>query len=177
MKKTMKQEKGKMLILLVALVLAAVMVLPSAGFSWGPGDGSCSHDRFAQRAEAIKGALDLNENQNDLWEAMKLSMQNLRDLTLQEGDQLDVGTRRRFMARNHLLMGAELAAENPDFESVGKKLKAEYPGEFHEVFNETVDARVAFFTSLTLEQRDAMLKMEGRGRHHGQKPYRGMSGQ
>ncbi len=176
MEKIMKQEKGKMLTLLVALVVAAVMVLPSTGFSRGPGDGSCFHDGFAQRAGEIRGALNLDKNQNDLWETMKQSMQKFRDLALQEGDQLDAGARRRFMARNHLILRAELAAENPDFESVGKKLKAEYPGKLHEAFNETVDARVAFFASLTLEQRDAMLKMEGRGRHHGQKPRRGMPG-
>jgi len=176
MEKTMKQGKGRMLTLLVALVVATVMMLPSAGFGWGPGDGPCPQGPFAQRAGDIRGALNLDEKQNDLWETMKQSMQKFRDLALQEGDQLDAGVRRRFMARNHLLMRAELAAENPDFEFVGKKLKAEYPGKIHEAFNKTVDARVAFFSSLTPEQRDAMLKMEGRGRHPRQRPRRGMSG-
>jgi len=175
MEKAMKQEKGKRLTLLVALVVAAVMMLPSAGFSWGPGEGPCPQGRFAQRAGEIRAALNLDEKQNDLREAMKQSMQKFRDLALREGDQLDAGARRRFMARNHLLMRAELAAENPDFESVGKKLKAEYLGKLHEAFNKTVDARVAFFSSLTLEQRDAMLKMEGQGPPHGRRPRRGMS--
>lgn len=176
MEKIMKQEKVRVLILLVGLALAAVMVLPSAGFSWGPGDGPCPQERFAQRAEDIRSALNLDQNQDGLWESMKQSLQNFRDLVLQQGDQLDPAARRRFMARNHLLMRAELAAENPDFESAGKKLKAEYRGELHEAFNETVDTRIAFFSSLNVEQRDTMLKMGGRGRHHGQRPCGKMTG-
>ena len=161
----------------VIFIMALMLSLPAAGWSWGPGRGQCSADNFAQRAEEIKASLNLNENQTKLWDEMKTEMLDLHDLCLQQGDNLNDGTRRRTMARNHLLMRAELAAETPDFKGAGEKLKAEYRGNFSEEFNQAIDARVVFFSSLTQEQRDTMLKKGGRGRSHkgiGGKGKRGM---
>lgn len=80
------------------------------------------------------------------------------------------------MARNHMLMQAELAAETPDFKSVGEKLKTEYQGNFAEEFNKVIDARVAFFSSLTQEQRDTMLKKGHKGRRRGGMGGKGQRG-
>ena len=107
---------------------------------------------------------------------MKAGMIELRELSLKQGDNLDSGTRRRTMARNHLLMRAELAAEAPDFKEVGDKLKAEYKGNLAEKFNKVTDARVAFFSSLSQEQRDTMIKKGHRGARHKGKGGRAKKG-
>ena len=166
----------KSLTLAVVFIIALLMALPATGFSWGLGRGQCSADDFAQRAEKVKENLNLDENQTKLWDEMKTGMLALRDLCLQQGDKLNPDTRRRTLARNHLLMRAELAAETPDFKSVGEKLKAEYQGNFPEKFNKVIDARVAFFCSLTQEQRDTMLKKGHRSRRHGGMGGRGKRG-
>lgn len=160
-----KPINRKSLTLAVTLMIALFLTFPATGWSWGPGQGSA--DNFAQRAEEVKESLNLDENQTKLWDEMKTGMIELRELCLRQGDNLNDGSRRRILARNHLLMKAELAAETSDFNSVGEKLKAEYKGNFAEEFNKVIDARVAFFNSLTPEQRDTMLKKSHRGRHHG----------
>jgi hypothetical protein len=157
----------KALSLSLALMLALLLALPATGFSWGPGHGQCSPERFEQRIEEVKANLNLDETQSKLWDAMKAGMMELRELSLKQGDNLDSNTRRRTMARNHLLMRAELAAENPDFKAVGEILKAEYKGNLADKFNQTTDARVAFFSSLSADQRDAMLKQGHKSRRHG----------
>ena len=155
------------LVLAVVFMMALFLALPATGISWGPGNGQCSGDRFAQRAEEVKENLNLDENQIKLWDEMTAGMLELRDLCLQQGDNLDRETRRRTLARNHLLMRAELATENPDFKSIGEKLKAEYQGEFPDEFNKVIDARVAFFSSLNQTQRDTMLMMSRPNRRLG----------
>ena len=48
-----------------------------------------------------------------------------------------------------------------------EKIKSEYQGKYRESFEAAVDARVAFLSSLSSEQRRNMVKMKGRhGRHH-----------
>lgn len=157
----------KSLTLAVAFMLALFLALPATGFSWGPGRGQCSFDRFEQRVEEVKENLNLDETQTKLWDDMKAGMVELRELSLKQGDNLNSDTRRRTMARNHLLMRAELAAETPDFKGVGEKLKVEYKGNLAEKFNNVTDARVAFFSSLSQTQRDSMLKMGRQNRRHG----------
>ena len=166
----------KSLTLAVTFMLALLLALPATGFSWGPGRGQCSFDRFEQRAEEVKENLNLDETQTKLWDDMKAGMVELRELSLKQGDNLNSDTRRRTMARNHLLMRAELTAETPDFKSVGEKLKAEYQGNFAEEFNKVINARVAFFNSLTQEQRDTMLKKGHKGRRHGRMGGKGKRG-
>ena len=173
---TKNSTNRKSLILAVAFMMALLFTVPATGWSWGSGNGMGSGDKFAQRAEIIKESLNLNENQTKLWDEMKTGMQELRDLCLQQGDNLDDGTRRRTMARNQMLMRAELAAETPDFKAAGEKLKAEYQGNFAEEFNKITDARVAFFSSLTQEQRDTMLKKGNKGHRRGGKGGKGKRG-
>ncbi|MCK5679651.1 Spy/CpxP family protein refolding chaperone [bacterium] len=155
------------LTLSIALMMALLLALPATSFSWGPGKGQGAGDNFAQRGEEVKKSLNLDETQTKLWDKMKTGMQELRELCLKKGDNLNEDSRRRTMARNQLLMRAELAAETPDFKSVGEKLKAEYKGNFSAEFNKVIDNRVAFFNSLTQEQRDTMLKKGHRGHRRG----------
>lgn len=164
---TKNSTNRKSLTLAVTLMIALFLALPATGWSWGPRGGQGSADNFAQRAEEVKESLNLNESQAKLWDEMKTGMLELRELCLQQGDNLNDGTRRRTMARNHLLMKAELAAKTPDFNSVGEKLKAEYQGNFSKEFNSVTDARAAFFNTLTPGQRGTMLKKGHRGRRHG----------
>ncbi len=166
----------KSLTLSVALIIALLLALPATGFSWGPGKGQCSPERFEQRAEEVKENLNLDETQTKLWDDMKAKMVELRELSLNQGDNLNSTTRRRTMARNHLLMRAELAADTPDFKGVGEKLKAEYKGNLAEKFNQATDARVAFFSSLNQEQRDAMIKKGHRGQRGGGMGKKGKRG-
>ncbi len=166
---TKASNNRKALSLSLALMFALLLALPTTGFSWGPGHGQCSPERFEQRAEEVKANLNLDETQGKLWNAMKTGMMELRELSLKQGDNLDSNTRHRTMARNHLLMQAELAAENPDFKAVGEILKAEYKGNLADKFNQTTDARVAFFSSLNQEQRNNMLKQGHKGRRHGKR--------
>ena len=173
---TKNSTNRKSLTLAVTLMIALFLALPATGWSWGPRGGQGSADNFAQRAEEVKESLNLDENQMKLWDEMKTGMLELRDLCLQQGDNLNEGTRRRTMARNHMLMQAELAAETPDFKGVGEKLKAEYQGNFAEEFNKVIDGRVAFFSSLTQEQRDTMLKKGHKGRRRGGKGGKGGKG-
>ena len=173
---TQKPTTKKSLTLAVTLMIALFLALPATGLSWGPGYGQGCGDNFAQRAEEVKASLNLNENQTKLWDEMKTGMLDLRNLCLQQGDNLNDGTRRRTLARNHLLMQAELAAETPDFKGVGEKLKAEYKGNFAEKFNTVIDSRVAFFNCLTQSQRDSMLKKGHRGRRHGGMGRKGKRG-
>ncbi len=171
-----KPTKGKSLTLTVALMIALLLALPATGFSFGPGRGDCSPDRFEQRAEEIKENLNLDENQSKLMEAMRAEMIELRELSLKQGDNLNSDSRRRTKARNHLLMRAELAAETPDFKAIGNKLKSEYKGDLAEKFNQATDARVAFFSSLSQEQRDTMLKQGHRGPRRGGMGKKGKRG-
>ncbi|MBN2808585.1 MAG: hypothetical protein JXR80_03740 [Deltaproteobacteria bacterium] len=168
-----KSSKTQALTLAAALIFALLLALPTAGFSWGPGDGDCSIDHFAQRSEAIKEKLNLDETQNKLWDAMKTGMIELLELSLQKGDNLNRETRRRTKVRNFLLMRAELAAEKPDFKAVGEKLKAEYKGSLGEKFNQVTDARVAFFSSLSQQQRDIMIQKGHMRPHHGNREGKG----
>ncbi len=176
MNATENSTNRKSLTLVVTLMIALFLALPATGWSWGPGSGRGSGGNFTQRAEVVKESLNLDENQLKLWDEMKTGMLELRDLCLQQGDNLNDGTRRRTMARNHMLMQAELAAETPDFKSVGEKLKTEYQGNFAEEFNKVIDARVAFFSSLTPEQRDTMLKKGHKGRRRGGMGGKGQRG-
>ncbi|MCK5540260.1 MAG: hypothetical protein KAI69_04980 [Deltaproteobacteria bacterium] len=173
---TKNSTTKKSLTLAVTLMIALFLALPATGWSWGPRGGQGSADNFAQRAEEVKESLKLNENQTKLWDEMKTGRLELRNLCLQHGDNLDVGTRRRTLTRNQMLMRAELAAETPDFKGVGEKLKAEYKGNFAEEFNKVIDARVAFFSSLTREQHDTMLKKGHKGRRRGGKSGKGGQG-
>jgi len=173
---TKNSTTRKSLTLAVAFMITLLLALPATGFSWGPGTGQCYSERFEQRAEEVKVNLNLDETQARLWDDMKTGMVELRELSLKQGDNMDSNTRRHTMARNHLLMRAELAAEAPDFKAVGNKLKTEYKGNLAEIFNKVTDARVAFFSSLSQEQRDDMLKQGHRGRRHGGKGSRGKKG-
>ncbi|MEA3332280.1 MAG: hypothetical protein U9Q58_01610 [Pseudomonadota bacterium] len=173
---TKNSTNRKSLTLAVTFMIALFLALPATGWSWGSGSGHGSGANFAQRAEEVKESLNLNENQTKLWDEMKTGMLELRNLCLQQGDNLDEGTRLRTMARNHMLMRAELAAETPDFKGAGEKLKAEYQGNFTEEFNNVTDARVAFFSSLSQAQRDTMLKKGHKGRRRGGKGGKGKRG-
>ncbi|MCD6430829.1 MAG: Spy/CpxP family protein refolding chaperone [Deltaproteobacteria bacterium] len=173
---TKNSTTRKSLTLATTLMIALLLALPATGFSWSLGKGQCFSDRFEQRAEEVKENLNLDETQTKLWNDMKAKMIELRELSLKQGDNLDSDTRRRTMARNHLLMRAELAAEAPDFKDVGDKLKAEYKGNLAEKFNKVTDARVAFFSSLSQEQRDTMLKKSPRGARHKGKGSRAKKG-
>lgn len=173
---TKNSTTRKSLTMTVALMIALLLVLPATGFSLGLGKGQCSSERFEQRAEEVKENLNLDENQTKLWDEMKAGMIELRELSLKQGDNLESATRHRTMARNHLLMRAELATEAPDFKGVGEKLKAEYKGNLAERFNNVTDARVAFFSSLSQEQRDTMIKQGHRGHRHGSKGRKGKRG-
>ena len=170
MKSMMKKSQVKKL---VVTLLLGLLLLPAAAWSMGPGSGACNQERFAQRMDRLQETLSLNESQQLLWSNMTTAIKDMRDLVLQEGDQLESQARRRWLGRNHLLMRAELAATQPNFTAVGEQLKKEYVGDYSEKFNALVDARVAFFSSLSQEQRDLMLqsgfgKKQRRGR--GQRP-------
>lgn len=174
---TSTSNHRKTIPLSLALMFALLLALPATGFSWGPGKGECNPERCEQRFEEVRENLNLDENQDKLWENMKTGMMEMRELSLKLGDNLDSKTRRRSKARNHLLMRAELAAETPDFKAVGEKLKAEYKGNLTEKFNQATDAMVAFFSSLNQKQRDTMLKKGPHGFRHrgmGKKGKRGM---
>ena len=173
---TKNSTTRKSLTLATALMIALLLALPATGFSWGMGKGQCFSDRFEQRTEEVKENLFLDENQTKLWDNMKAVMIELRELSLKQGDNLSSNTRQRTMARNHLLMRAELAAETPDFKGVGEKLKAEYKGNLAEKFNQVTDARVAFFSSLSQEQCDSMIKKGHRGQRGGGKDKKGKRG-
>lgn len=173
---TSTSSNRKTIALSLALMLALLLALPATGFCWGPGKGECNRERCEQRFEEVRKNLNLDENQNKLWENMKTSMMELRELSLKQGDNLDSDSRRRTKARNHLLMRAELAAETPEFKAVGEKLKAEYKGNLAEKFNQATDARVAFFSSLNQKQRDTMFKQGRRGSHRGGKGKKGRRG-
>ena len=173
---TRNSTTKRSLVLAVTFMIALFLALPATGWSWGSGNGQGSADNFAQRAEEVKESLNLDEIQTKLWDEMKTGMRELRELFLQQGDNLDEGTRRRTLARNHMLMRAELAAETPDFKGVAEKLKAEYQGNHAEEVNKVIDARVAFFSSLTQEQRDTMLKKGHKGHRRGGKGGKGGKG-
>ncbi len=171
-----KSTTKRSLSLAVTLMIALFLALPATGWSWGSGNGQGSADNFAQRAVEVKESLNLDENQAKLWAEMKTGKQELRELCLQQGDNLDEGARRRTMARNQMLMRAELAAETPDFKGVGEKLKTEYQGNFPGYFNTDIYARVSFFSSLSQEKRDTMLKKGRHNRRHGGMDGKGKRG-
>ena len=173
---TKKSTNSKPLTLAAIFIIALFLALPASGFSWGPCKGDCSPERLEQRAEKVKENLNLDKNQAKLWDTMQADMIELRELSLEQGDNLDSNTRRRTRVRNQLLMRAELAAETPDFKAIGDKLKAEYSGNLTEKFNQATDARVAFFSSLSPEQRDSMLKKGHRGHRGGGKGRKGKKG-
>ena len=159
----------------VLALSTALLIMPLAGAAYGfghghgyhgdKGKGECTTERFESRAEHLEEALSLDEGQIVLLETMHQARMNLKGEFVSNSDskwQPGKGFRRSF----HLFR-AELASENPDFQVVGEKVKAEYQGEHGESFETAVDARVAFLSSLSAEQRQNMMEMKGhRGRHH-----------
>ena len=161
----------------VLALSTALFIIPFAGAAYGSGHGhgyhgdkgkgECTSERFESRAKHLEEVLSLDEGQVALLETMHQSRMNLKDEFVSSSDsewQPGKGFRRSF----HLFR-AELASENPDFQAVGEKIKAEYQGEHGESFETAVDTRVTFLSSLSAEQRGEMLEMKG---HHGRRHHR-----
>ena len=161
----------------VVALSSALLIMPLAGAAYGfghghgyhgdRGKGECTSERYEKRSEHLKEALSLDEGQVALLEIMHQSRVNLKDDFINENDS--DGRPGKGFRRSFHLFRAELAAEKPDFQAVGEKIKAEHQGEHREAFEAAVDARVAFLSSLSVEQREEMLEMKG---HHGRRHHR-----
>ncbi len=113
--------------------------------------------------------LNLNDKQQALFQKMRESGAKFR--TKMCPDQGAGCTPDKEQIRAMYLFKAELAAEKPDFQAVGKKIKGEYQGQFKTEFNAAIDAKAAFLESLTPEQRDTILTR--RPRAGGKSIYKG----
>ncbi|MEA3548328.1 MAG: hypothetical protein U9R66_11770 [Thermodesulfobacteriota bacterium] len=159
----------------VLALSTALFIMPLAGAAYGSGHGhgyhgdkgkgECTSERFESRAEHLEEALSLDEGQVALLETMHQSRMNFKDEFFKNND-IDSRPGKNLRRSFHLFR-AELDAADPNFQAVGEKVKAEYQGEHGESFETAVDARVAFLSSLSAEQRRNMMEMKGhRGRHH-----------
>ncbi len=118
-----------------------------------------------------KGKMNLNltDKQQALFQKMRDSGAKFR--TKMCPDKGADCTPDREQIRAMYLFKAELAAEKPDFQTVAKKIKGEYHGQFKTEFNLAIDAKAAFLESLTPEQRDTLLSR--RPRAGGKSMYKG----
>ena len=153
--------------------LFVLLMIPAAGtvLAQGPGGwhgkgmmGNASGPGAAARMEKMKTMLNLSEEQKVLMNNMHQANRALRNITCPDG--AGKCTPGREQIRTRLLFKAELAAENPDFQAVADKVKAEYQGKHKAEFDAAVDAKKAFMESLTPEQRDSIFMMKGHGGFH-----------
>ncbi len=178
MKMQIRNRLRNFLMLSVSLLL----LLP-AGAAWArghdhggsPGKKACpaNHPRggHGKHIEQMKKKLNLDENQVQLLENVQKTRRDFMDRACRGNRE---GCRNsKLRKRAFHLFRAELAAEHPDFYSAATKLKSEYHGEYRAEFNAMVDARAAFMSSLTPEQRDRLLEMKPRGGKHGPGPGSG----
>ena len=129
------------------------------GPSRHPGPGQGGH--FMQ----MKKKLNLTDDQSKLLEHLQKTRRAFMDRACR--NNRDGCRKSKLQKRAFHLFRAELAAEQPDFNGAARKLKPEYHGDYPEEFNAMVDARAAFMSSLTSEQRDRLLEMKPRGGKHG----------
>ena len=170
MKKMTISKGAATCVVLVTVLMSAA----GASFAWGPGSQqhhgkgmhNCTGDRFKNRAEMMKSALNLTDEQQVLLEEMHQATMEFKNVQCPDRWTPDCMKNRQQMRTMHLFR-AELAAENPDFQGVAEKVKNEYTGENKEEFDSAVDARARFMESLTPEQRDTMMQMKFHGRHGG----------
>jgi hypothetical protein len=144
-------------------LLAAVLSISAAETAGvGQEDICVTGNRFAAHAEKMKAMLKLSNEQAGLLDSMHRANVDLNTKACPGNASGCIPARE--LTRAFHLFRAELAAENPDFHAIGDRLKSEYQGKYKEEFDKAIDARVAFMSTLTPEQRESMMKM-GHRRH------------
>ncbi len=162
---------------LVVILVAFFLLLPGAAaqsLARGHGGHGMSEGMPAdapwkgmqKRMKKMVQALNLNEEQSKLHDEMHKARRTFMETACQ-GDNAEGCRNSKLRKRAFHLFRAELAAENPDFPGAAAKIKSEYHGKHKAEFNAMIDARAAFMSSLSEEQRDKLLEMKPRGGKHG----------
>jgi len=157
----------------VVVVFFTVFLVMGTGnaFAWGPDSsrgagmrGNCmAGGQPGNQMKMMMAKLKLNDEQRVLMDEMHQAVTAFRQKKCPDGWKPGCMKDRQQMRAMHLFR-AELGAENPDFQAVADKLKSEYAGDYTQEFDAVVDARAAFMSSLSPEQRDNLMQMKFHGR-------------
>lgn len=151
----------------ITLLLLAVFALPALSFGSNEdadNDGRREYrqqfkDRSYARHDRMADALGLSEAQKELFDSM-------RDARREYANQ-NKGRMRGIRS----IFQNELAKDKPDFNAAAAQIKQDYEQSSGEAFEVMLAANVAFFESLTDEQRQKYIEMRhdrrGKGRGHG----------
>lgn len=146
--KNFKLFRQLTLFVALAIFLSPVLAMaqPDDSDNWRGRRGN-RHMGPGGNSDMICKALSLTAPQQELFEVMKTA--TMDHSTLQRNSKRALRT----------AFDEQLLLENPDFQAVADALKAEYGDKMEASYDNLIASKVAFFKSLSLEQRQELVKL------------------